>query len=179
MHVGEACACGGSAKRTTRCRDCFCYEISCSNCFINAHRNLPTHWAEVWDFSQGFFIRHDIAMLQEDVASINLGHYGQPCHSAHATLNIFEVIDTNGIHKTKIRFCTCQGSADRTEQLMRAQLFPATIAQPTMAFTFRVLRQFHIHHLEGKESVHDFIGALRRLSDNMFPQRVPVHLIFT
>ena len=62
---------------------------------------------------------------------------------------------------------------------MRAQLFPATIAQPTMAFTFRVLRQFHIHHLEGKESVHDFIGALRRLSDNMFPQRVPVRLIFT
>jgi CxC2 like cysteine cluster associated with KDZ transposases len=136
VHVGEACACGGSAKRTTHCRDCFCYKISCSNCFINAHRHLPTHWAEVWDFDQGFFIRHDIAMLQEDIASINLGHYGQPCHSAHATLNIFEVIDTNGIHKTKIRFCTCQGSADRTEQLMCAQLFPATMVQLSLFMYF-------------------------------------------
>jgi len=57
---------------------------------------------------------------------------------------------------------------------MRAELFPATMNQPTTAFTFRVLRQFHLHHLEGKESAYDFIGALRRMSDNAFPQRIPV-----
>ncbi|CAA7263853.1 unnamed protein product [Cyclocybe aegerita] len=37
-----------------------------------------------------------------------------------------------------------------------------------MAFTLNVLHQFHIHHLEAKESAYDFIGSLRRLTDNVF-----------
>jgi hypothetical protein len=134
------------------------------------------HWAEVWDFEQGFFVRHDIAMLRDDIASINLSHSGYPCPSGHATNLLFHVIDTNGIHQTKIRFCACEGFADRPDQLMCADLFPATMKQPTTAFTFHVLRQFHLHHLEGKVSAYDFIGALRRLSDNAFPQRIPVCL---
>lgn len=57
---------------------------------------------------------------------------------------------------------------------MRAKLFPATMTQPTTAFTFQVLKLFHLLHLEGKLSAYDFIGALRRLSDNAFPQRIAV-----
>jgi len=57
---------------------------------------------------------------------------------------------------------------------MRAKLFPATMTQPTTAFTFQVLKQFHLLHLEGKLSAYDFIGALRRLSDTAFPQRIAV-----
>jgi hypothetical protein len=60
------------------------------------------------------------------------------------------------------------------EQLMRRRLFPATLKRPTMAFTFNVLHQFHLHHLESKESAHDFIGALRRLTDNAFAHEVSV-----
>ena len=66
------------------------------------------HWAEVWDFEQGFFVRHDIAMLRDDIASINLGHSGYPCDSGHATNILFHVINTNGIHQTKIQFCTLE-----------------------------------------------------------------------
>ena len=43
-----------------------------------------------------------------------------------------------------------------------------------MAFTFNVLHQFHLHHLESKESAYDFVGALRRLMDNAFAQGVSV-----
>ncbi|KAF8810573.1 hypothetical protein BYT27DRAFT_7091579, partial [Phlegmacium glaucopus] len=171
--VGRDCSCSTGAKRTTRCLDCFYYDISCPDCFISAHRNLPTHWAEVWNYEQGFFVRHDIAMLQDNIASMNLGHSGNPCHSSHATNILFHIVDTNGIHQTKVRFCACEGLVDRPGQLMHAELFPATMKQPTTAFTFRLLRQFHLLHLEGKVSAYDFIGALRRLSDNAFPQRIP------
>ncbi|KAG5635468.1 hypothetical protein H0H81_011141 [Sphagnurus paluster] len=51
-------------------------------------------------------------------------------------------------------------------------LFPATVRRPTTAFTFQVLKQFHLHHLESKESTYDFIGALRRLTDNVFAHQV-------
>jgi CxC2 like cysteine cluster associated with KDZ transposases len=173
--VGENCHCGTpGAKRTTRCHDCFFFLPSCSKCFILSHINLPSHWADVWNENKGFFVRHDVATLEPDIASINLGHNGLPCPSKHASNLLFCLIATNGIHNTKIRFCFCQGSPNRTEQLMRARLFPATVTQPVMAFTFQVLQQFHLHHLESKESAYDFIGALRRLTDNAFPQRVSV-----
>ncbi|TFK35116.1 hypothetical protein BDQ12DRAFT_726248 [Crucibulum laeve] len=54
------------------------------------------------------------------------------------------------------------------KQLLRAGLFPSTTLRPVMAFTFEVLDQFHLHHLESKESAYDFIGALWRLTDNAF-----------
>jgi hypothetical protein len=174
-NICQPCACRApNAQRTTRCYDCQFYEPSCTDCFIRLHVFLPTHWAEVWDGVRGFFVRHDIATLKLDIASINLGHAGLPCPSRYATNLIFQVVDTNGIHATKIRFCMCMGNPNRVDQLMRARLFPATISQPTTAFTFQVLRQFHIHHLESQESAYDFIGSLRRLTDNAFPQRVAV-----
>jgi len=113
-------------------------------------------------------------MLQDDIASVNLGHHGLPCQSKHARNFNFTVVDTNGVHQTKIRFCSCEGFPNRTEQLMRAKLFPATMTQPSTAFTFQVLKQFHLLHLEGKLSAYDFIGALRLISDSAFPQRVAV-----
>ena len=160
--------------QTTHCHDCHSYPISCLDCFIATHLNLPTHWANVWDFSQGFFIHHDIALLRDDIAAINLGHHGHPCPSAYATNVIFTLVNTNGIHKTKIWFCSCVTN-NRSEQLMRAWLFPATIPQPTTAFTFHVLQQFHIHHLESQESVYDFVSSLCRLTDNAFAYSVPMH----
>ncbi|KDR65131.1 hypothetical protein GALMADRAFT_148963 [Galerina marginata CBS 339.88] len=170
---GSSCRCQRpGATNTTRCYDCQFYPISCSDCFIESHACLPSHWAEVWDSTRGFFVRHDIATLKPDIASVNLGHGGIPCSSAYANNLIFDLVDINGIHKTKIRFCYCRGSPDRSEQLMRARLFPATITQPTTAFTFQVLHQFHIHHLESKESLYDFIGSLRRLTDNAFAQQI-------
>jgi len=171
----DFCGCQNlNARRTTQCEDCMLYVATCTDCFIASHANLPTHWAKVWDTHGGFFIRHDIAALRSDVCSLYLGHSGKPCPSKYASNLMFCIVDTNGIHNTRIRFCACHGIPNRAEQLMRAQVFPASVNQPTTAFTFQVLRQFHLYHLESKESVHDFVGALRRLTDNTFPQTVPV-----
>jgi hypothetical protein len=173
--VQSDCPCTRSQKRTTRCLDCSFYGVSCNECFIDAHRNLPTHWAEVWDVERGFFIRHDISSLRSQGYATHLGHHGACCPSADKEV-LFILVDTNGIHNTKFCFCNCAGAPDRVEQLMRVRMFPATMRRPTMAFTFNLLHQFHLHHLESKASAYDFIGALRRITDNAFAKDTPVGL---
>lgn len=175
--VGSPCSCG-KGIRNTQCHQCFSYHTSCCECFIVCHRQMPFHWARVWDHEKGFFVRKDISTLRPQGYAIHLGHDGDECpNPASDTDLFFHVIDTNGIHGTKIRFCKCYGAPDRLEQLMECQLFPASVKRPTMAFTFEVLHQFHLQHLEAKISAYDFIGSLRRLTDNAFAANVSVRLI--
>lgn len=175
--VGTPCPCGQGVC-TTQCDDCPDYHTSCCECFISAHRQYSFHWARVWDNEQGFFVRKDISTLRPGGYAIHLGHCGKECPNPASDFDLFfHVIDSNGIHGTKIRFCMCGGAPNRVQQLMRSHLFPATVKRPTMAFTFGVLRQFHQQHLEGKLSAYDFIGALRRLTDNAFAKDVSVKYI--
>jgi hypothetical protein len=172
--ASNTCSCGSAKKRLVQCDDCISYETSCTECFIAAHQTLPFHWARVWDDQHCFFVRCDISRLRLEGYAHHLGHHGALCpNPASHTDLFFQVVDTNGIHDTKIRFCGCS-NVDRVDQLMRAGLFPATVDRPTMAFTLTVLKQFHLHHLESKESAYDFIGALRRLTDNAFAHEVAV-----
>ena len=143
---------------------------TCGKCFIQHHRTLPFHWAEVWDFEQGFFIRNDISNLGH---VLQLGHNGANCPNPQTTLP-FTVVDTNGIHATHLAFCGCLKCGSKIEQLMRARLFPATARDPRTAFTFATLNNFHIHTLESKKAAYDYLGALRRLTDNSFTADVPV-----
>ncbi|KIK81365.1 hypothetical protein PAXRUDRAFT_156274, partial [Paxillus rubicundulus Ve08.2h10] len=59
---------------------------------------------------------------------------------------------------------------DRHLQLLRAQLFPATISRPKTAFTFDVLDHFHIDNLECKTTVMSFFSKLIRFT----PKGTPV-----
>lgn len=152
------------------------YVPSCSECFIDAHVRTPTHWAEVWQQSKGFFQRCDISRLREGGYVIHFGHGGHQCPNASPDTDVhFNIIDTNGIHNTKVQFCGCSPSLLRHEQLLKMALFPATLRRPATAFTFRVLRQFHLLHVESKTAAYDFVGTLRRLTDNAFAQHTSVH----
>jgi hypothetical protein len=59
-------------------------------------------------------------------------------------------------------------------QLMMAGLFPATFRNPKTAFTFRVLEDFHLDNLECKTTPSQFFSRLRRLTNDEFPNMVPV-----
>jgi CxC2 like cysteine cluster associated with KDZ transposases len=59
-------------------------------------------------------------------------------------------------------------------QLMMAGLFPATFRNPKTAFTFRVLENFHLDNLECKTTPSQFFSRLRRLTNDEFPNAVPV-----
>lgn len=173
-NVDQPCRCQREGHFcTTRCKDCSLRHVMCSNCFIERHRANPTHWAEVWD-ARGYFVTKDIAELGH---SIHLGHDGLNCPSPATGHDVsFIIVDTNGIHHSKVRFCGCRSSEqeDRVAQLMSARLFPSTLTRPTMAFTFNVLKSFHLHHLQSKESAGDFVESLRRLTDNAFTWKISV-----
>ncbi|CAA7262273.1 unnamed protein product [Cyclocybe aegerita] len=169
------CQCGAiGAVRTTLCRECFGYELSCSECFIRQHSQTPTHWADVWNATGQYFVRHDISTLREKGYAIHLSHNGNVCPNPASDTDIFfHLIDVNSVHHTKIQFCGCPGALERPFQLLKHRLFPATLRQPKTAFTFRTLKTFHILHLELKVAAYDFIRSLRRLTDNMFAHKIP------
>ncbi|KAF8878036.1 hypothetical protein CPB84DRAFT_1852501 [Gymnopilus junonius] len=172
--IGQACPfCTHlGARRTTRCYDCD-HPLSCSECFISAHRHNCMHWAEVWDEHQGFFVRKDISKLRPGGYALHLGHSSETCPMPDSDSDLFFiVVHVNGIHNTKIRFCHCPGAGDRVAQLLHHRLFPATLDRPETAFTFQLLHNFHLHHLESKATKYDYMGALQRLTDNTFTNEI-------
>lgn len=174
--IGDNCSLCKSpgAKKTTRCYDC-AHPLSCSECFISGHRHNRTHWAEVWNKDCGFFVRNDISTLRPEGYAQHLGHGGHPCPMPDSENDLFFIIvDVNGVHNTKLRFCHCPGADDKVGQLLCHRLFPATLGHPRSAFTFQLLHNFHLHHLESKATKYDYMGALRRLTDNTFTNDVSV-----
>lgn len=89
-------------------------------------------------------------------------------------LPIITVVDRSGIHEIGVNWCSCDGAPEHEMQLMTAGLFPATFHNPKTAFTFRVLEDFHLDNLECKTTPSQFFSRLRRLTNDEFPNTVPV-----
>ena len=87
---------------------------------------------------------------------------------------IITVIDRSGIHEIGVSWCRCHEAPEHDMQLMMAGLFPATFREPKMAFTFWVLEDFHLDNLECKTTPSQFFSQLRRLTNDEFPNTVPV-----
>lgn len=64
----------------------------------------------------------------------------------------------------------------RINQLLRLQLYPATVIDPMTAATFRVLDFFLLNTLVSKISAFDFYATLSRKTDNTGTRDVPVSL---
>ncbi|KAJ7637786.1 hypothetical protein B0H17DRAFT_1164057 [Mycena rosella] len=150
------CACPSGLKRTTQCFDCTGYPATCEHCFVKAHIHNPFHWAEVWNRMAGFFVWHDISKLGH---TIQLGHKGGQCPQSIGG-HTFTVVDA-------FRGCK-ELPPNKIKQPMRAGLFPATTKDPHTAFTISMLKEFQLHNLESKKAVYDYLGAIRRLTDNSF-----------
>lgn len=85
-------------------------------------------------------------------------------------------MDSAGIFVHLVKWCRCNGASDQDKhlQLLRHRLFPSTVVKPQTAFTFNVLDEFLIDSLECKTSAFSFYSKLRRLTDNAFPDALPV-----
>jgi hypothetical protein len=170
----ELCPCGSQLTRDTSCFECFQHSPRCSSCFVRIHQNNPFHWARVWDPNDHCSKKRDYASLS-DTLFIQLGHGGDSSDcKGGAPPVLFTVTHTNGVHGTRLRFCACRGAPNKVSQLLRARLFPATTNDPRSAFTFEVLKNFHILNMQAKCSTFDYSLSLRRMTDNVFTDRVPV-----
>lgn len=151
--------CGSVA--TTRCRECRGREPMCIPCSVTAHRNLPFHWLSVWNGN--YFERRDLAELG---FVIRLGHHGDGC--AHIPCNAqplkFVIVHENGVHNCLLEYCHCPGRRNELSQLVRSDLFPATLERTETAFTCDVLERFHLDYDISKRSSQDFVRILEGLS---------------
>jgi hypothetical protein len=86
------------------------------------------------------------------------------------------VVSSTGIFRRRIRWCQCPGATDAHIQLLRLNLFSASISRPSTAFTFDVLDHFYIDAMECKTAALNFYNKLRRITNNAFPGTSPVRI---
>ncbi|KAG2047197.1 hypothetical protein BDR06DRAFT_852282, partial [Suillus hirtellus] len=85
------------------------------------------------------------------------------------------IVHSSGVFTHNVSWCQCPGSHHEHHlQLLQAGLFPASTTHPRTAFTFKVLDHFLIDALECKTSAMSFFEKIRRLTNNAFPDTVPV-----
>jgi len=95
----------------------------------------------------------------------SLGHGGHVCPVATRTQEL-TVLHIDGFHTFVVAYCGCDPLLPHHLQLFDSKLFSASIDQPRSAFTFELLRQYQIHHLEGKGSAYTYIQSLYRLTND-------------
>jgi CxC2 like cysteine cluster associated with KDZ transposases len=116
-----------------------------------------------------------VGSSDKDDAAANLGFGSSKpgCQDKEGN-PMMTIVDRSGIHEIGIGWCHCPEAPEHDIQLMMAGLFMATFHNPKTAFTFRVLEEFHLDNLECKTTPSQFFSCLRRLTNDEFPNTVPV-----
>ena len=179
-----------SKQGLLRCNDCFSRRVLCHDCCLVVHQESPYHHIEKWTGS--FF---QATSLSEEGFTLHLCHNGvscpvpQPDTTTQGTKaetqgtqqannkKSLVVVDVSGVHQLQISWCRCKDTPAADIQLLRNDLFPASISNPSTAFTFRLLNHFYIDSVECKTSAMSFFSKLRRLTNDSDPDSVPVCLL--
>ncbi|KIJ32881.1 hypothetical protein M422DRAFT_81509, partial [Sphaerobolus stellatus SS14] len=146
------------------CGDCDATDYYCQDCIIEKHQNLPFHRIEEWD---GDCLRR--RSLAELGFIIFFGHGNNACPHVNDEWGIQDitVLDVTGVHTVRMGWCRCANALTQAEQLFARKWFPATILRPRTAFTFRVLKLFHLLNHVARTSPWDFAGTMHRLTDHV------------
>ena len=88
--------------------------------------------------------------------------------------DVVVMIHTTGVFQHVVRWCKCVSPHEQHIDMLRLRLFPATMTRPRTVFSFDVLDHFYADSMECKTSAHSFFNKLCRLTNNAFPQMVPV-----
>jgi hypothetical protein len=173
----RSCSTCGRHEARYRCLDCYGQHWWCQGCLINCHAHHPFHRPQEW--KDGSF---------ENVSLCDLGYVFILGHSTSGRScpdddDVFgdrrmTIIHVNGIFQHCVRFCKCQGANSEHIQLFDHRLFSSTFDRPETAFTLDVLEYYGIDAMECKTSAQSFFQKLRRVTNNAFPEEVPVRSRF-
>jgi hypothetical protein len=171
------CIACGQESAQYRCLDCYGPHWWCQRCILEAHVHHPFHRPQHW--KDGSF---------EKVSLCDIGYVFLLGHSSlegqcPKDNDIFgdrrmTIVHVNGVFDHCVRFCKCQGASSEHEQLFTQRLFPSTFDRPETAFTMDVLDYYGIDSMECKTSAQSFFQKLSRLTNNAFPDQVPVRSSF-
>ena len=167
------CASCGDIEASFRCIDCYGPQWWCQECLLDFHTHHPFHRPQQW--KEGSF---------ENTSLCDLGYVFTLGHSTSGTGcceeenlrgdRMMVLIHVNGVFDHCVRFCKCQGALSEHEQLFRHSLFSSTFDRPETAFSLDVLDYYSIDSMECKTSAQSFFQKLRRVTNNAFPEEVPV-----
>jgi hypothetical protein len=87
---------------------------------------------------------------------------------------VVAIVHTNGFHHLPVHLCECSNAPPKDIQLLKAGLYPITSAQTQTVFTFQVLKHFHLLKVDAHLAVEQYCDTLRRLTDDIFPDKTLV-----
>ena len=173
-----SCTSCGDFEAQFRCQDCYGPHWWCQPCLIKSHSLHPFHRPQKW--KEGSF---------ENISLCDLGYIFVLGHSGSGLRcpdddDLFgdrrmTLIHVNGIFEHCVRFCHCRDAIQEHEQLFIHRLFPSTFDRPETAFNLDVLDYFGIDSMECKTSAQSFFQKLRRVTNNAFPDDLPVQSFFS
>lgn len=182
-------ASAGPSERRYRCLDCFGRPHLCLTCTTSSHTLNPFHRVLCWDTELGFWDKRNMTDLG---FVLYTGHGGRKCRYAISPRKII-VAHGNGIMPTWVSFCRCglanagaengeartSGGEARPDdhealQLIDLGLYPGSWERPQTAFTQDVLRAYILLSFQANMSAQDFYTFLKRRTDNVSPESVPV-----
>jgi hypothetical protein len=171
-----SCHSCGDVESRFRCLDCYGPHWWCQTCIVNNHSQHPFHRPQQW--KEGSF--ENISLCELGYVFV-LGHSSSGSQCPEGDLfgdRRMVLIHVNGVFEHCVRFCRCRGATSEHEQLFCHRLFPSTFDRPETAFSLDVLDYYGIDAMECKTSAQSFFQKLRRVTNNAFPDEVPVSLRF-
>ncbi|KAJ3509664.1 hypothetical protein NMY22_g16220 [Coprinellus aureogranulatus] len=141
-----------------RCLDCIDGSIMrCLACAKTMHSNLPFHRLTRWTgthFQKCGTL--ELGLIYQ------LGHDGHSFCAKPSETSKLLVMHSAGACHIAVQYCECETAVDRTSQLLRSRLFPATLDRTQTVFTFGLLDFFHELNLQGKTPSYDYYTLLRQ-----------------
>ena len=182
-----------------KCLDCHGLPQVCQDCLLSLHSHNLLHKVEEWT---GTYFKK--ASLKQAGLVVHLGHGGGKCPSLHSRMmdrpgaassqspsnqdsnpthsnlrsctTTLNVVDIHGIFSMDTLYCECDKSGAAWQQLFLMGYFPASTANPSTVFTFKLLDYVALDLVENNTSAMAFMTKVYRCTDNVFPQDVKVGL---
>ena len=172
-----SCSDCGDEEASYRCLHCYGPHWWCQSCLIKSHIHHPFHRPQCW--KDGSFENIELSDLGYVFVLGHSSSEGDCCPEE----DLFgdrrmTFINVNGVFERCVRFCRCPGALSDHQQLFAHRLFPSTFDRPETAFALDVLDYYSIDAMECKTSAQSFFQKLRRVTNNAFPDEVPVSFLY-
>jgi hypothetical protein len=153
------------------CIDCDSHHATCKACIVERHALLPLHRIRRWDGSH-----YKLESLSQLGLIFHVGHGEKRCpHEVTAeNMSLLTILDITGLHSVRIGWCRCASAPSPYRQLLTHEMVPSTVLRPRTAFTFRVLKLFHMFTHVCRMSAWDFCQSMLQLTDNVDTGTLPV-----
>lgn len=176
----DNCGEENAEEATYRCLSCMGHPRFCFTCCHKIHQREPFH--KVQEYRDGFYQTIPMRNLG---FRIHLGHHGEECpedqgdYFLPTSFKYFAeeelvFVDVTGVYTHPVRWCNCHDHLPKPYQLLQSGYFPGTWRSPQTVFTFAVLDAFYLDVMECTVAAMSVFQKLRRLTDSVEPDNVPV-----